>query len=96
MPTDTPPSSERLYNREEAAAYLSEKMRGNITVNTLAYLRSRGPRYRYFRGTKLGTGGGYGRWVVYTQQALDEWAEAQLFDPLEDNDAAPQKLASTG
>lgn len=96
MPDGTP-SSERLFNRKEAAAYLTEKMRGRISEHTLAQLRTRGPRYRYFRGNRLsGTGGGYGRWVVYTQEALDTWAAAQLSEPLEYSDASPQKLTGTG
>lgn len=94
MPDDTP-SMERLFNRKEAAAYLTEKMRGHISVHTLAQLRTAGPRYRYFRGNRLsGTGGGYGRWVVYTQQALDEWAAAQLSEPPEYSNGRTQSLAS--
>ena len=73
----TPPSV--LLNRKEAAAYISARIGGAISVGTLARLASdgAGPPYRMWGGRR----GGQGRWAVYRPADLDAWIESQLCEP---------------
>ena len=69
----------QLLNRKEAAAYISARIGGAISVGTLARLASdgAGPPYRMWGGRR----GGQGRWAVYRPADLDAWIESQLCEP---------------
>lgn len=83
LPTEFSPTPiqavSRLLNRKEAAAYISARIGGTISVGTLAHLASdgTGPRYRMWAGRR----GGQGRWAVYRPDDLDTWIESQLCEP---------------
>lgn len=88
------PVEQQYLTREEAAAYLSNKLRGPINARQMSHWGRKGPRYFLFRGNKAARGGGWGRWALYTIADLDTWAEAQLKDPFADDDAV-EEFAST-
>jgi hypothetical protein len=94
MSNVTPVEQPAYLTREEAAAYLTEKLRGPINAKQMSHWGSNGPRYKLFRGNKAKRGGGWGRWALYTTADLDTWAEAQLRDPFEND--TPKDLNGTG
>jgi len=74
-----PRPTPRYLNRDEAALYLSEQLRGTVSTKAMSGWGKKGPPYRVFRG-KRGERGGNGRWAVYTIEDLDAWIETQLAD----------------
>lgn len=74
--------TEQLLNREQAAAYLTERLPFTVSSTILANVASRGcgPAYRIWNGRGSGRGG-RGRFAVYRPTDLDAWIEKQLYDP---------------
>lgn len=71
----------QYMTREEAAAYLSDRLRGPINAKQMSGWGSKGPPYKMFRGAATLRRGGRGRWALYTMADLDAWIEAQLTEP---------------
>jgi hypothetical protein len=78
---DDTPVAQTYMTREEAAAYLSERLRGTFNAKQISKWGDKGPRYRLFRGNKAARGGGWGRWALYTAEDLEAWIETQLVEP---------------
>ncbi len=81
--TTTTPHDGAIYlNREQAAAYISQRVGVRITSTILANRASlgTGPSYRIWNGRGSGRGG-RGRYAVYKPADLDLWIEANLHDP---------------
>ncbi len=74
-------NAQTFLRRDKAAEYLKTNW-GFGAVDTLASLASRGggPRFR-----KLG------RFPVYTEADLDEWAQSRLSDPVSSTSELPSK-----
>ena len=67
--------------REEAAAYLSDRLRGTFNAKQISKWGDKGPAYKLFRGNKAARGGGWGRWALYTAEDLEAWIATQLVEP---------------
>jgi len=71
-------------SREQAAAYITQRIGVLITSSVLANKASEGngPPYRIWGG-RGGLGrGGRGRYAVYKPADLDAWIETQFHEPL--------------
>jgi hypothetical protein len=73
---------DKLYNREGAARYIREKYASPCTTGLLDKLavRGTGPAYRKVAG----------RFVIYEEKSLDEWALAQIGEPQRSTSDSPR------